>query len=112
MVLVWGGIRGGVSIALVLSMPEGEYKNLLLEITYIVVLFSIVVQGLTVGKLAREFWRKSKDLEIDKRAKKQDFCSLSLKFITENPKQKCFGFSLSFIFFRIIRFSVNINFSA
>lgn len=54
MVLVWGGIRGGVSIALVLSMPEGEYKNLLLEVTYIVVLFSIVVQGLTVGKLAKK----------------------------------------------------------
>jgi len=58
MVLVWGGIRGGVSIALVLSMPEGEYKNLLLEITYIVVLFSIVVQGLTVGKLAKKVLEK------------------------------------------------------
>ncbi|KAF2325842.1 MAG: sodium:proton antiporter [Flavobacterium nitrogenifigens] len=58
MVLVWGGIRGGVSIALVLSMPEGEYKNLLLEVTYIVVLFSIVVQGLTVGKLANRVLEK------------------------------------------------------
>ncbi|MNY81899.1 Na(+)/H(+) antiporter NhaP [compost metagenome] len=58
MVLVWGGIRGGVSIALVLSMPEGEYKNLLLEVTYIVVLFSIVVQGLTVGKLAKRVLEK------------------------------------------------------
>ena len=58
MVLVWGGIRGGVSIALVLSMPEGEYKNLLLEVTYIVVLFSIVVQGLTVGKLAKKVLEK------------------------------------------------------
>jgi CPA1 family monovalent cation:H+ antiporter len=52
-VMVWGGIRGGVSIALVLSLPSGEYKNLLLEITYIVVLFSIVVQGLTVGRVAK-----------------------------------------------------------
>ncbi|KDN55406.1 cation:proton antiporter [Flavobacterium seoulense] len=58
MVLVWGGIRGGVSIALVLSMPDGEYKNLLLEVTYIVVLFSIVVQGLTVGKLAKKVLEK------------------------------------------------------
>jgi len=58
MVLVWGGIRGGVSIALVLSMPEGEYKNLLLEVTYIMVLFSIVVQGLTVGKLAKKVLEK------------------------------------------------------
>ena len=54
-VMVWGGIRGGVSIALVLSMPNGELKELLLEITYIVVLFSIVVQGLTVGKVANKF---------------------------------------------------------
>ena len=53
--MVWGGIRGGVSIALVLSMPNGEWKELLLEITYVVVLFSIVVQGLTVGKVAHRF---------------------------------------------------------
>ncbi|WP_313386395.1 sodium:proton antiporter [Chishuiella sp.] len=53
-VLVWGGIRGGVSIALVLSMPNSEWKELLLEITYVVVLFSIVVQGLTVGKVAKK----------------------------------------------------------
>lgn len=51
--LVWGGLRGGVSIALVLSMANGEYKNVLLEITYFVVIFSIVVQGLTVGRLAK-----------------------------------------------------------
>ncbi len=59
-VLVWGGIRGGVSIALVLSMPNGEWKDLLLEITYIVVLFSIVVQGLTVGKVAQRFLKEEK----------------------------------------------------
>lgn len=52
--LVWGGLRGGVSIALVLSMANGEYKNVLLEITYFVVIFSIVVQGLTVGRLAQK----------------------------------------------------------
>lgn len=54
--MVWGGIRGGVSIALVLSIPNsaGEIKEILLEVTYIVVLFSIVVQGLTVGKVAKK----------------------------------------------------------
>jgi len=52
--LVWGGLRGGVSIALVLSMANGEYKNILLEITYFVVVFSIVIQGLTVGRVARK----------------------------------------------------------
>lgn len=50
--LVWGGLRGGVSIALVLSVTEGPYKQLLVEMTYFVVVFSIVVQGLTVGKLS------------------------------------------------------------
>lgn len=53
-VMVWGGLRGGVSIALVLSVDNGEHKNLLLEITYFVVVFSIVVQGLTVGKVAKK----------------------------------------------------------
>lgn len=53
-VLVWGGLRGGVSIALVLSMDPGPTKDLLLEITYFVVVFSIICQGLTVGKLARK----------------------------------------------------------
>lgn len=54
--MVWGGIRGGVSIALVMSIPNsaGELKDVLLEVTYIVVLFSIVVQGLTVGKVAKK----------------------------------------------------------
>ncbi|RYY17253.1 MAG: sodium:proton antiporter [Chitinophagaceae bacterium] len=51
-VLVWGGLRGGVSIALVLSMDEGPYKPILVAITYFVVVFSIIVQGLTVGKVA------------------------------------------------------------
>jgi monovalent cation:H+ antiporter, CPA1 family len=63
-VLVWGGLRGGVSIALVLSMNNGVYKNLLLEITYFVVVFSIVFQGLTVGKVANKVLvdRKAKDV--------------------------------------------------
>lgn len=54
-IMVWGGIRGGVSIALVMSIPysAGETKDVLLEITYIVVLFSILVQGLTVGRVAK-----------------------------------------------------------
>ena len=59
--LVWGGIRGGVSIALVLSMPNSEWKELLLEITYIVVLFSIVVQGLTVGKVAKRVLKEESE---------------------------------------------------
>ncbi|ODM51854.1 cation:proton antiporter [Elizabethkingia meningoseptica] len=51
-VLVWGGIRGGVSIALAMSVPKNEYSTVILSITYFVVVFSIIVQGLTIGKVA------------------------------------------------------------
>lgn len=51
-VLFWGGIRGGVSIALAMSIPKSEYSNIILSITYCVVVFSIIVQGLTIAKVA------------------------------------------------------------
>lgn len=51
-VLIWGGIRGGVSIALAMSVPKNEYSEIILSITYCVVVFSIIVQGLTIGKVA------------------------------------------------------------
>ncbi|MFT3824416.1 MAG: sodium:proton antiporter [Chitinophagaceae bacterium] len=50
-ILVWGGLRGGVSVALALSIDEHLNKPLLVSITYFVVVFSIIVQGLTIGKL-------------------------------------------------------------
>ena len=50
-VLTWGGLRGGISVALVLSLPDNENKPLLLTATYAVVLFSVIIQGLTVKKL-------------------------------------------------------------
>ncbi|MPT35668.1 MAG: sodium:proton antiporter, partial [Flavobacterium sp.] len=53
-ILVWGGLRGGVSIALALSIEEGPHKQMILAITYFVVVFSIVVQGLSIGKLANK----------------------------------------------------------
>lgn len=52
-ILTWGGLRGGISIALVLTLPVGEYREALLVITYTIVVFSILVQGLTVGKLVK-----------------------------------------------------------
>ncbi|GAB3999837.1 sodium:proton antiporter [Spirosoma daeguense] len=52
-ILVWGGLRGGVSVALALSIDESLNKNLFLAITYFIVVFSILVQGLTVGKLTK-----------------------------------------------------------
>jgi len=50
-IMTWAGLRGGISIALALSMPTGPERDLFLLMTYIVVVFSILVQGLTVKKL-------------------------------------------------------------
>ena len=52
-IMTWGGLKGGISVALALSLPESEFKPLILAATYIVVLFSIIVQGLTVARMAR-----------------------------------------------------------
>ena len=52
-VLSWCGIRGGISVALALALPPSPYRDTILVVTYVVVIFSILVQGLTVGKLAR-----------------------------------------------------------
>ena len=52
-ILTWGGLRGGISVALALSLPENPHKPLLLAITYGVVIFSIVVQGLTLERVVR-----------------------------------------------------------
>ncbi|CAM8635189.1 NhaP NhaP-type Na+/H+ and K+/H+ antiporters [Oxalobacteraceae bacterium] len=52
LVLTWGGLRGGISVALALSLPSGGERDVILSLTYCIVVVSILVQGLTVGKLA------------------------------------------------------------
>ena len=52
-ILTWGGLRGGISVALALSLPAGEIRDALVAVTYAVVIFSILVQGLTIGPLIR-----------------------------------------------------------
>ncbi|GAB2765326.1 cation:proton antiporter [Salinimicrobium soli] len=54
LIMTWGGLRGGISIALALGLTAEMERDLLLVITYFVVVFSIVVQGLTVGKLVKK----------------------------------------------------------
>ncbi len=50
-VLTWSGLRGGISVALALSLPESPFRDKLIMITYIIVCFSIIVQGLSVGRV-------------------------------------------------------------
>ncbi|MBA86041.1 cation:proton antiporter [Thalassobius sp. S69A] len=57
-IMTWGGLKGGISVALALSLPENEWKPLILTATYIVVVFSIIVQGLSVGRLAAKVGRE------------------------------------------------------
>ncbi|WP_053972436.1 sodium:proton antiporter [Mangrovimonas sp. ST2L15] len=54
LVMTWGGLRGGISIALALSLSQDMHRDLFLVITYAVVVFSIVVQGLSVGTLIKK----------------------------------------------------------
>lgn len=59
-VLTWGGLRGGISVALALSLPPGETRDTLVSLTYLVVVFSILVQGTSVGKLTSRVMRPEK----------------------------------------------------
>ena len=52
-ILTWGGVRGGISVALALSLPPGDERRVLLVITYVIVVFTILVQGLSLGRLVR-----------------------------------------------------------
>lgn len=60
LIMTWGGLRGGISIALALSLTQDMSRDLFLVITYIIVVFSIIVQGLSVGKLIKKIGEKTK----------------------------------------------------
>ncbi|WP_424942803.1 cation:proton antiporter [Aliiroseovarius crassostreae] len=57
-IMTWGGLKGGISVALALSLPDNEWKPLILTATYIIVIFSIIIQGLTVAPLATKLGRE------------------------------------------------------
>ena len=52
--MTWGGLRGGISVALALSLPKGNEREVILAVTYAIVIFSILVQGLTLSSLAKQ----------------------------------------------------------
>ncbi|SEP57088.1 cation:proton antiporter [Thalassovita taeanensis] len=57
-IMTWGGLKGGISVALALALPDSEWKPMILTATFMVVIFSIIVQGLTVAKLANKVGRE------------------------------------------------------
>jgi CPA1 family monovalent cation:H+ antiporter len=52
-ILTWGGLRGGISIALALTLKPEMMSQLWVSLTYMIVVFSIIVQGLTIGKVSK-----------------------------------------------------------
>ena len=61
--LTWAGLRGGISIALALTLPASPWRTDLLVVTYAVVVFTIVVQGLTMPRFLRAAYRETKSPE-------------------------------------------------
>jgi Na+:H+ antiporter len=57
-ILTWAGVRGGIAVALALSLPRGAERNAILAMTYMVVVFSIMVQGLTLGALVKRIYAR------------------------------------------------------
>jgi len=56
--LVWGGLRGGISIALALSLPNGPYRTSIVAATFVIVLFSVIIQGGSIGGLIGRLWER------------------------------------------------------
>ena len=61
--LTWGGLRGGVSVALALSLPASDERDLIVTASYVVVAFAVLVQGLTFGKLVRRLFPPGSESE-------------------------------------------------
>jgi CPA1 family monovalent cation:H+ antiporter len=62
-ILTWAGLRGGISIALALSLPITPYRHLILSGSYFIVIFSIIVQGLTLSRLINFSYRKTENTD-------------------------------------------------
>jgi len=60
-ILTWGGLRGGISVALALSIPAVPERSTIVTITYIIVVFSIITQGMTLGRLVKQIYPHVED---------------------------------------------------
>jgi CPA1 family monovalent cation:H+ antiporter len=65
LIMAWGGIRGGISIALALSLEPQMERELFLTITYVIVVFSIIAQGLTIGPLVKRVVKKANNSDLN-----------------------------------------------
>ncbi|MCG7599986.1 sodium:proton antiporter [Halomonas sp. McH1-25] len=65
-ILTWGGLRGGISVALALALPDGETRDILLTVTYLIVLFSILVQGLSIGRVVTWLLGDSRHADVER----------------------------------------------
>jgi len=64
-ILTWGGLRGGISVAMALALPDGPARDLIVTVTYVVVVFSILFQGLTLAPLVRAVGARA-ELEMER----------------------------------------------
>lgn len=72
LILTWGGLRGGISVALALSLQSDMHKSFFVAVTYVIVLFSIGVQGLTIGKLVKRLKFEVEEEEVEKEEKSDE----------------------------------------
>ena len=72
LILTWGGLRGGISVALALSLQSEMHKSFFVAVTYVIVLFSIGVQGLTIGKLVNRLKFEVEEEEEENRDEKEE----------------------------------------
>ncbi len=72
LILTWGGLRGGISVALALALQPDMHKSFFVAVTYIIVLFSIGVQGLTIGKLVKRLKFEVEAEEAEQKEEKEE----------------------------------------
>ncbi|GAP26047.1 hypothetical protein GLF_2929 [Gluconobacter frateurii NBRC 101659] len=65
-ILTWGGLRGGISVSLALGLPAGDLRELLLPVCYGVVVFTIIVQGLTMEWVVRRLFPSTRLSSLDR----------------------------------------------